>query len=260
MQMTVNILHTPGGVRFGLLGQKGAAPAPTLFTFAQKIEATLESPSFASVGHELGEHGFLLASLDLPCHGNDVRQDEEPGLTGWRVRLERGDELVPPFLAQVSEVLDLLIHEGYTDSEKVVACGTSRGGFIALHFAAADPRVRCVVAFAPVTDLLALREFDGMDTHQATRALSVIRHADRLAGKAVWICIGLDDQRVSTESCIALARRIAEAAVVRGLEPNVELHVAPPVGHSVPPSAHGLAAAWLLAHVEGEPQAAQVKF
>jgi dienelactone hydrolase len=257
MQMTVNILHTPGGVRFGLLGDKGAAPAPTLFTFAQKIETTLESPSFASVGHELAKHGFLLVSLDLPCHGNDIREGEEPGLTGWRVRLEHGDELVPPFLGQVSEVLDFLIREGYTDAEKVVACGTSRGGFIALHFAAAEPRVRCVVAFAPVTDLLALREFDGMGTHPLTRALSVVRHADSLAQKDVWLCIGFDDLRVSTDSCVALARRIAEAAIVRGLEPKVELHLTSPVGHSVPPSAHGAAATWLLAHVKVQPQAAR---
>lgn len=247
MKRSINVFHTPTGVRFGLLGEKGPSPAPTLFIFAVDLETSLESTDFASVGHALAKQGFLLVSLDVPCHGKDREEGEPEGLTGWRARIERGGDPVSAFTARASKVLDYLIGEGYTDSQKVVACGTSRGGFIALHFAAAEPRVLCVAAFCPLTDLLALREFDGMQHHQATRAFNTVHLSNRLANRGVWVRIGLDDERVGTDNAIALTRRIVEAAAVQGLQPNVELHVAPPVGHGVPPNAHEAAAAWILA-------------
>ena len=248
-QMMTNILHTPGGTRFGLVGKGQPSRAPSLFIFGSGLETSLERPDLASVGHILAKHAFLLVSLDVPCHGQDVKEGEPEGLEGWRARLERGEDLVTVFTTQVSEVLDYLVQEGYTDPQKVAACGTSRGGFFALHVAAADPRVRCVAAFATVTDLLALREFDGMQHDRATRALNVIHRSHQLAERAVWVCIGLDDERVGTDSAIALTRRITEAAATRGVPPNVELHVAPPVGHGLPPNAHEAAGAWILTQI-----------
>src|SRR5207237_9901005 len=135
--------------------------------FAASAEESLGSADFNKVWRLLGRQGYLCVSLDVPCHGEDQKAKEN-GLAGWRVRLEKGDTLIPGFVAKASAVLDHLIKEGYTDPRRVAACGTSRGGFIALHFAAAEPRVRCVAAFAPVTNLLALREFAGMETHRAT--------------------------------------------------------------------------------------------
>lgn len=250
MSEPVRIHLTPGGVRFGLVGEKGASPAPTLFIFAVDMETTLESADFAAVGHALADHGFLLASVDAPCHGKDLREGEEEGsLACWRARLERGEDLLASFTSQASAVLDYLVQEGYTDPQKVAACGTSRGAFIALHFAAADPRVRCIIAFAPLTDMCVLREFDGAQRHAATRGLSIIHKAHQLADRGVWLCIGLDDERVSTDSAIAFTRSLVEEALIQGFEPNVELHVAPPVGHTLPPGAHE-AAAWLLTQMK----------
>ena len=157
------ILQTESSIRFGLLGEKGPTLAPTLFVFATAIEGTLGSDDFVKVGRILGKDGYLCVSLDIPCHGQDAKPGEAVNaLSCWRSRLEKGNDLVPGFVAKASAVLDYLIQEGYTDPHQVAACGTSRGGFIALHFAAAEPRVKSVAAFAPVTDLLALSEFAGM--------------------------------------------------------------------------------------------------
>ena len=118
---------------------------------------------------------------------------------------------------------------------------------MALHFAAADERVKCTAAFAPVTSLLALREFTGMNEHAATKALALPNHADKLAGRPIWVCIGNQDDRVGTDEVIAFTRRVGAAAVAKGRAVPVELHVMPSAGHSIHPMAHQEAAAWILA-------------
>jgi dienelactone hydrolase len=232
-------------VRFGLLGAKGTAPAPTLFVFATGFEDTLTKEEFNQAGHLLAKHGYLGVALDLPCHGQDVKPQESSGLSGWQARLEKGDALVPGFVAQASAVLDYLVKENYTDPQRIAAIGTSRGGFIALHFAAAEPRVRCIAAFAPVTNLLALREFAGMEKHPATRALNLINSADKLAGRPIWICIGNNDERVNTDDVIAVTRKLVTAAVAQLKPAPVELHVMPTLGHRIHDTAHAEVATWI---------------
>jgi dienelactone hydrolase len=242
----MRVLHTPDGIRFGMIGEKGPTPAPTLFVFASSLEDSLGNGDYNKAASILASHGYLAVSLDLPCHGEDTKEGEPGGLSGWRARIEKGDELVPGFLKKVSAVLDYLIAGGYADRQRILASGTSRGGFIALHFAAADPRVRAVAAFAPVTNLLTLREFAGMEQHPATNALALIHQAEKLADKAVWIIIGNKDERVGTDYAIALTRKIVAAWSHPDRPANVELRVVPSMGHGLPANAHDEAAAWLL--------------
>ena len=65
---------------------------------------------------------------------------------------------VAEIVAKARAVLDLLVHQGIADPERVAACGTSRGGFLAYHFAASESRVKAVAGISPVTRLNALRE------------------------------------------------------------------------------------------------------
>lgn len=243
----VQALQTPAGIKFGLLGTKGQAPAPTLFVFATDFGNSLRAEEFNKIGRLLAKDGVLCVSLDVPCHGKDQKSGEPGGIGGWRNRLEKGDTFVPAFTTKASAVLDHLIKEGYTDSSKVAACGTSRGGFIALHFAAAELRVRSVVAFAPVIDLLALREFSGMKEHAATKSLNLIQHADKLAKRRVWLCIGNQDVRVNTDDAIAFTRAVVRAAGAPNTVVPVELLVMPTMGHSIHATAHAEAAAFVRA-------------
>lgn len=242
---SVKVLQTPGGIRFGIRGDKKQTPAPTLLVCAQTIQGTLASEDYNKIGRLLAREGFLSVALDLPCHGKDERAGEPAGLNGWAARLAKDEDLVADFTKKASAVLDYLIAEGYTDPKQVATAGTSRGGFIALHFGAANPRVRCVVAFAPVTDLLALREFAGMEKNDKTNALSLGRQAERLAGRPIWLCIGNNDQRVDTDRAIAFTRRVVQASAAAKKPPLVELHVMTSAGHTIHPTAHDEAAAWL---------------
>jgi dienelactone hydrolase len=241
----VNALRTPDGVDFAILGDKPAAPAPTLFIFALDARGTLASDVYRRAGNRLAPKGFLCVSVDLPCHGAQHRPDEPKELAGWRHRVDAGEDPMADLARRVKSVLDYLIAERYSDPERIAACGTSRGGFSALHVAAADPRIKCVAAYSPVSDLKALREFKGAEQSPLVKQLAVANHADRLAGRAVWIAIGDQDQRVDTDASIALARALSTAAARKKLPRHVELHVTPADGHNTPADAPQQSAAWI---------------
>ncbi|MEO6436196.1 MAG: prolyl oligopeptidase family serine peptidase, partial [Tepidisphaeraceae bacterium] len=250
-------LRTANGVEFAVLGEKPDKPAPTLFVFANDVQTTLTNADYNKIGVILQRDGYLSVSLDAPCHGNDNAEKLENALTGWRQRIERGEDLIPSFTSRCTQVLDHLIAEGWTDPARVAAAGTSRGGFLALHFAADEPRVRAVAAFAPVTKLGALAEFDGIKDSAATAAdaLSLDHFADKLAGRPMWICIGNNDLRVGTDDAIAFNRRVVEASVAAKKPALVEIHVTASEGHTVHPTAHAEAAAFIAAGTVAAPAA-----
>jgi dienelactone hydrolase len=239
------LLTTASGVRFGIWPERPAQPAPTLFVLAGGIEDSLGSNTFRQSGNHLAKRGYLCVSVDLPCHGDDARPGEK-GLSGWRVRCVAKKDIVADTTARLKMVLDYLIAERLTDPARVAALGTSRGGFMAVHFAAADPRVRCVAAFAPVTDLAALSEFRGVGDDPFVQSLALERQAAALAERPIWLVIGDRDERVSTDRAIQFVRRVTTAALEAQRSPRIELHVLPePKGHTTPAGSAELAAAWI---------------
>jgi dienelactone hydrolase len=146
---------------------------------------------------------------------------------------------------RLTKVLDHLIAKKLTDPARVGIVGTSRGGFSAIHCAIADPRLKCVAAYAPVTDLAALSEFRGGEDLPIVKKLALVEYADILAERPVWIIIGDRDERVSTDRAIALARKISAVAVAKNVTPRVDLHVLSSPGHTTPAGAAETSAAWI---------------
>jgi dienelactone hydrolase len=244
----VQVGATPSGVRYGLWPDRppGQKPAPTLVVLASTIEETLGHPYYRQAGNDLAARGYLCVSVDLPCHGAEVRPGEPAGLGGWRRRCDGDEDFIAPLVSRLRAVLDHLVAEGVADPARIAACGTSRGGFAALHFAAAEPRVACVAAFAPVVDLAALSEFRGAEEAPAVRRLALEGRLDPLAGRPVWLIIGDRDARVGTDRTISLARRLTARSLEAGKSPRVDLHVvAEPKGHTTPAGAAGQAADWI---------------
>jgi len=244
----IKFLTTHNGVRFGLWGKDVNLPSPTIFIFASSIEETLGDPYYRQCGNALAEMGYLCVSLDLPCHGQNKRSEEPEGLEGWRYRIDHGEEhFIAEFNKQVSDVLDHLIANGFTDPGKVTACGTSRGGFAALHFAASDARISGVAAFSPVTDLAVLTEFDGAGHKPGVRGLALTGQAKNLADRNIWLVIGDRDKRVGTDAAIEFASRVWQVSKDRDLPAGLELHIMPePLGHTTPAGASDQAAEWIL--------------
>ena len=244
---TITIGKTPGGVEYGVWGVMGEKPAPLLFVLAGTINSTLSSAYFRQCGNEMvAEHGFLLVSIDLPCHGSQNAGGKLSGLGGWAERAAKGEDFVAESNARMSDVLDHLIKTGVADPQQVAACGTSRGGFLAMHFAAHDKRVKCAAAFAPVTDPAALQEFGGLEQQDLVKNLDLANRADQLAGRPLWVVIGDQDARVSTARVIAFAQAVTKASIEQKVDSRIDLHVlAEPRGHTSPPGSAERAAEWM---------------
>jgi dienelactone hydrolase len=247
----LEVLTTKSGIRFGIWPKRPEKPAPTMFVLAATIEDTLGSAYFRQAGEFLAKDGWLLVSVDLPCHGQETRKKEGAGLSGWRVRCTNDENFIADVTRRLSKVLDHLVAEKFADAERIAALGTSRGGFVAFHFAAADRRVKCAAGFAPVTDLAALSEFRGAQENSLVQRLALERHADAFAGRAIWLVIGDRDARVSTDAAIRFARRVTAASLEKKLPALVDLHViAEPKGHTVPAGWAERAAEWFRKQVE----------
>ena len=249
---SVQVGLTPGGIEFGTWGEpKRKQPAPTLIVLATTIKNTLGSAYYRHCGNQLAKRGFVCVSIDLPCHGNQQIEGEPEGLMGWSHRATRDSDFVAEFNQRLSKVLDHLIEQGVSDPRKIAVCGTSRGGFLALHAAIHDPRVKYVAAFAPVTNLSVLREFNPTRDNSLVKKLNLTDRAKDLAGRRVWIVIGDQDERVGTDDAIQLARNISRESRKQKLPSRVSLHVLPePRGHTIPDGADSLAADWILQHFE----------
>jgi dienelactone hydrolase len=250
---SMRLMQTPGGTQFGLFGEKPASPAPTLFIFATAIDdmGSEGARIYTTTGREVAQAGWLYVVIDPPCHGYDHKEGEPSGLNGWAYRIKAGQDLMGPFVKRCSEVLDFLIAERYSNPDRVAASGTSRGGFCALHFAAAEPRIRAVTTISPVTNPLALTEFAGVTREQVQR-IHFDSIVDLLAGRPVWLSMGNYDGRVDTDECVTLGRKLVAAS--RRLKPElkivpVELVVGPSQGHSAIDNAYSLAAQFLLKQI-----------
>lgn len=237
-------LTTTENISFSILGTKPAKPAPTLFVFALDAQRTLNSETYRQAANYLAKQGYLCVSLDLPCHGSQRRPGEAPEIKGWRQRIDAGENVMDEFTARASKVLDYLIEEQYADPTRIAACGTSRGGFSACHFAIADPRIKCVATYILVADLRSITEFRGAETSPVLEALSLTRGADKLANRGVWVSIGDRDHRVNTDRTIDFARALS-ASPANDQSRNIELHVSSTKGHVTPPEAAEQSAAWI---------------
>lgn len=236
---------TRSGTAFAMLPRHPGNPAPTLVLLATTGADTLSTEPYCRTGCLLHARGWNVVSLDLPCHGADVRPDEPVELAGWAARLAQGENIVASFQQRVNDVIEHLVATGVADPERLAAAGTSRGGFMAFQAAAGNPGLRAVAAFAPATDLIALREFAGQETNPLMRALALTATTETLADRAAWIIIGNADDRVDTDKTVVFARSLARAATTRGLQPRITLHIVPTPGHASCTEWHEEAAVWL---------------
>jgi len=245
--MAVKQLRTPAGTTFALLPLQAGGPAPTLLLLAMGDADTLNIEPYCRTGSLLHAQGWNVVSLDLPCHGADLRAGEPPELAGWAMRVKAGEDIVAAFQKRVNDVVEHLISNRIADPSRIAAAGTSRGGFMAFNAAAGNPLIRAVAAFGPVTDLLALSEFAGQEQNPLVHQLALRNAAGKLAGRAAWITIGNADERVSTAKAVAFAEALKKAAIAQNLHPRVVLRVLPTPGHSSLPEWHDDAAQWMAA-------------
>jgi esterase FrsA len=139
-------------------------------------------------------------------------------------------------VTNVSRAIDFLIATKQSDPTAIFAVGISRGGFLALHLAAVDHRVRGVVAMMPVTDLRALLEFRNVVAPERYLLTSV---AGQLSRTPLYVRIAEQDGRVSTEACQQFVNTVEQAGG------TVDFHMHQSREHTMPDRWGSSAAQWL---------------
>lgn len=242
----LSILTTTNGTRFGITGAiTGVHHAPTLFALTSTIDEALTQPVFSHLGHLMHDQGWLIVSLDLPCHGQEWRAGEPGELWGWSYRIDNGENIAKEFTDRAQDVLDYLIVRGYTDSGHIAVSGTSRGGFMALQFAAVDSRISSVITFAPVTELMRLLEFQGTVHQDWANAENISNLAPALIRQNQWMEIGYLDTRVGTDAAQAVWNLITLLGVNVTPLPSRYFLLSSVPGHYSDTIMHEMAAAWL---------------
>lgn len=206
--------------------------------------------------HSLDEHpyciasdlflaaGHRVASFDLPNHGENA-DAHGTGLDGMAGALAAGVDPFEVVRASARGIVEYAIGHGLVRPGRIFAAGTSRGGLCALHAMAAEPRIAAAAAFAPVTDLEVLKEFAALASSPLLQRNNARALVDSLAGRGVFISIGLTDARVGTANCLDLFARLQSACLPSA---RVVLRIDASEGHRNSDASRILGTTFLLDH------------
>lgn len=219
--------------------------APLLINLCSTALEGLDDSYFGRIARLAGASGFRTISIDLPCHGSKKLAGESEGLQGWSNCFVAGRDPIAEILRELKFIMNELEYHGLLKSRITVVSGTSRGGLLALLTMVNDPRFNYAVAFAPVTNLQYLKEFNSLPAATLPDVYNLHSQSNILARRKLYLNIGNSDDRVSTSSAIDLASGIIKSAREQNLQPQIELHVNAVAGHTTMVDAHDQAFAWL---------------
>ncbi len=202
----------------------------------------LSEPQHSIVPRAFLAEGHRVATFDLPNHGRFI-DDHGAGLDGIAAAMAVGKDVVARAVVTGRALIDAYQERFRDEHGRIVVSGISRGGLFALHLLAADPRVAAAATFAPVTNLLALREFTGLDHCRLVRQANPMHLVSKLARRPTYCVINDDDRRVNTAECLAFVGALQDAAP----EPACHaLRVDRGDTHSISDDAYHDGATWLL--------------
>lgn len=223
-------------------------PLPSLFYFAISGPDSLCLDPYNQIVQFLNGHMIRVFSMTLPGHENDL--PAVGAMKIWAEELSKGNDIVDQFLNTVDTAVDFAINEKFADPNKIATAGLSRGGFIASHLAARDPRFRHLLCFAPLTRLSKIREFKEEHDLKFADQLDLVHLAPKISDRHIRMYIGNDDTRVGTRSCFDYAMKLVEEKKMRSAQ--VELFIYPSIGqmgHGTPPEIFKEGANWILSNL-----------
>lgn len=209
-------------------------PLPSLFYFAISGPDSLCLDPFNQPVQFLQGKMIRIFSMTLPGHEEGL--SPHGAMKIWAEDLEKKTNTLPRFLDSLETAIEFGIREKFIDPKQMAAMGLSRGAFIAAHIAAREKRFRSLVCFAPLTNLLKIREFASFPHPESAQELSLSSLAPKLGDRRVKIFIGNEDTRVDTRSCFDFAMQLVAHKSQR--TSPVELLIYPSIGqmgHGTPP-------------------------
>lgn len=222
-------IESPSGLPIHYRGvplEEGKLPA--FFYFALSGNDSLTLDPFNQPAVFLDSYPMRVFSFTIPGHREGLKNTE--AMERWVDLIQKGEDPLTPFFDQCLENIDFLIQHDLIDEEKLAVGGLSRGGFVALHLASRDNRLKNVVGFAPLTTIRTIREFSDILDNPISQSLEI--ETACLVGKKVRFYIGNRDLRVSTDACYQFTRNLTELSYEQKIRsPDVELIISPSIGH-----------------------------
>jgi esterase FrsA len=206
-----------------------AGPLPALFYFALNGKDSLHLDPYNQPIQALETYPIRCFSWDLPFHAQEI--DPNASLLEWDATLAQGIDFITPFIEESVQKIENLIEQGLVDRHRICLAGLSRGGFIALHLARKLPTVKCVFAFAPLTNLLSFQSASTFPAH-IFKSLQLYEHLDELLAKKIRLYIGNLDERVQTDYAYDFIRTLTKKAhLEKKRHYEYELFITPSIGH-----------------------------
>ncbi len=214
-----------------------------LLTFAGERETSLLKEPYCKAAKIFLQNGHRAASFDLPGHGERVDKFGK-SIGSFKNAFVAGTDVFANFAEDGRAVISECIRRGLAKPGRIVVAGTSRGGYMALRLLAGDDRVVAGAGFAPVTDWRMLTEFATVKNRADVADLRLANFAKRMTGRHVYLAIGKDDGRVSTEACRDLQRTLASAGSL------VEFNLTDDKGHTMGAAGYEKGARLLLQWID----------
>jgi predicted esterase len=254
----MNFLEDSRQTRIDYLGPKPEAGLlPAFFYFSLSGEESLSLYPYCQPATLLADAPLRVFSLTIPGH--------EPGLNKlqamqyWADHMAQGEYVLEEFFEKAIQAILWLVEQKLVDPQKLSVGGLSRGGFIATHLAARSSLIETVLGFAPLTELMQLKEFTTHPSLQRRASeLDLCHLIDRLTHvRSFRFYIGTLDTRVGTDACYHFIRRLAEKGYEKhARHQKIELRLCPSIGHQghgTDPHTFVEGAAWIKHKLLGEP-------
>jgi alpha-beta hydrolase superfamily lysophospholipase len=182
---------TKSGFEFLIATPKNSNGQAVIFLTGAALE-TFSDYGFSHTCRELLKEGFTCVSLDLPCHGKDIRRNEViTELMCWRKRTENGEDIFSEYIHKFKEIIEELDKYRF---ETLSIQAISRGAYFAMLVSPEIPKLKHISLIAPVLNLDSLLEFKGSN-------LKLFDPKDvlvKLLNVSFYLKIGNKDERVNT--------------------------------------------------------------
>jgi esterase FrsA len=224
-----------------------SGPLPCLFYFSLSAKDSLGLDPFNQPVVALSSLPLRIFSITLPGHEEGLPPTQ--ALQVWASALGQGDNLVGRFIDRVNRTVSALESRGALICGRLAVAGLSRGAFMATHVAAANPKFRQVLGFAPLTKLLFAKEFQHISHLPPVKSLSLEHQVGNLFDRNLRFYIGNLDTRVGTRHCFDFIEKLAQRAYNHTIRsPKVELIIGPSIGrdgHGTPKEIFEEGARWI---------------
>jgi hypothetical protein len=220
---------------------------PTVFYFALSARDSLYLDPFNQPTIPLVKKNIRVCSITLPGHDTLSATDAMLFLAS---EMKKKVPIIENFIEKATTFITDLLNKEILIPQTTAFMGLSRGVLIAANIAAKIPQIPMLLAFAPLTQLKTLKEFQDLNTD----LLNLNNLSQSLYNRSIRCYIGNNDTRVGTANCFEWIFQLAKTAATHQIRNiPIELIIKPSIGrdgHGTSPETFSEGSNWLYLQIQ----------